>query len=81
VDTDFGDTLQSLAQFGASIGGTIASTYRTVNAPVIAIPNQTLPSAAPQISPYAKQSSTIIQVVIVAVLAVAAVFGIRALSK
>lgn len=75
---DFSDTLDSLATFGAAIGGTVASTYRAVNFQQNPVPR----GSFPQSQPYAAAKPTNWNNIIILVLVgLGVLLGIKAISR
>lgn len=75
----FGDTLQSLATFGASIGTTIVSTARGLK--TSSVPATNLPQSSFNVAPPQKTGVNVTEVVVLVLLGLGLAFGIRAVVK
>lgn len=75
----FGDTLEQIASFGASIGSTVDSTYQAVNYPTSYLPPTNIPSSFATPAPAPKMSSG--ETLLLIGLAVLAIFGFSRFRK
>ncbi len=77
---DFGETLNSLAVFGASIGTTVGNVYKNVNPSTV--PNTNIPQSSYNVTPSgARPKVQVGDILLYVVIAIGVIFGIKMLRK